>query len=160
MSDPMTGLHSRRWLQSFFETNDPDGWNVAEMDIDNFQLVNHVSGHYVGDDFLVEIAAHLQETFASGHVVRIGGDEFLLLTEMLMPDLLGRLEEVQQRLALFTYDTETWMLEHHPGAGALSGTVGICTSAEERTWEQMLLTADRRMYLGKKAGRSRVVTAG
>ena len=99
--------------------------------------------------------------FETDHVVRYGGDEFVVLTRAPMADLLARLEELCQHPTLFAYETDPRLLEHFPRAGVLSATVGVCSGAERaQTWQEMLVTADRRMYAGKCAGGDQAVTAG
>lgn len=99
LRDPLTGCYNRRFLVevqkrlSSFVT-----WGTIVVDIDNFKELNDDFGHQAGDEALVKVSRFLQmNARAEDAVVRMGGDEFLLL-------LLGAsahyVAEVGQRLRL------------------------------------------------------------
>ncbi len=99
LRDPLTGCYNRRFLGevqkrlSAFET-----WGTIVVDVDNFKEYNDDFGHQAGDEVLVKVSRFLQLNARSEDaVVRMGGDEFLLL-------LLGAsaryVAEVGQRLRL------------------------------------------------------------
>ena len=51
------------------------------LDLDNFKEVNDTFGHYVGDLILKELGGKLAEftkEFKNYHMIRLGGDEFLI----------------------------------------------------------------------------------
>ncbi|MBT1443788.1 EAL domain-containing protein [Shewanella sp. JM162201] len=53
---------------------------VAFLDLDQFQVVNNVSGHQAGDKLLCEVALRLKQLVRKGDTVaRLGGDEFAIL---------------------------------------------------------------------------------
>lgn len=95
--DPLTGCYNRRYLQEVqkrlgsFST-----WGTIVVDVDNFKELNDELGHQAGDEALIKVSRFLQRNARSEDaVVRMGGDEFLLL-------LLGAparfVAEVGQRL--------------------------------------------------------------
>ena len=99
LRDPLTGCYNRRFLAeiqkrlSAFET-----WGTVVVDVDNFKEYNDDFGHQAGDEVLIKVSRFLQLNARSEDaVVRMGGDEFLLL-------LLGAsahyVAEVGQRLRL------------------------------------------------------------
>ena len=52
------------------------------IDIDRFKSVNDAFGHHIGDELLVKLAQRLHhQLLASQKLIRIGGDEFLLIIE-------------------------------------------------------------------------------
>ena len=52
------------------------------IDIDRFKSVNDAFGHHIGDELLVKLAQRLHHQLtASQKLIRIGGDEFLLIIE-------------------------------------------------------------------------------
>jgi diguanylate cyclase (GGDEF)-like protein/PAS domain S-box-containing protein len=79
--DPLTGCYNRRFLgelESELEVDDKLG--LVILDIDNFKLYNDRHGHQAGDDVLVRFSRFLlQHVRAEDAVVRLGGDEFLVL---------------------------------------------------------------------------------
>ncbi len=99
LRDPLTGCYNRRFLLEVekrlasFQT-----WGTIVVDVDNFKEYNDDFGHQKGDEVLMKVSRFLQQNArAEDAVVRMGGDEFLLL-------LLGAsaryVAEVGQRLRL------------------------------------------------------------
>ncbi|HSS77379.1 MAG TPA: sensor domain-containing diguanylate cyclase [Thermoanaerobaculia bacterium] len=97
LRDPLTGCYNRRFLKEREKRlGSRDTWGVVVVDVDNFKELNDALGHQKGDEVLVRISRFLmQNARAEDAVVRMGGDEFLLL-------LLGAsarfVAEVGQRL--------------------------------------------------------------
>ena len=99
ISDPLTGLHNRRFLTEHIEgalsaslrrAVAADGAHAADgagpdtdtlfflIDVDHFKRVNDVYGHAAGDTVLVQLAQRLKVAMRdSDDVVRWGGEEFL-----------------------------------------------------------------------------------
>ncbi|MEW6335792.1 MAG: diguanylate cyclase [Acidobacteriota bacterium] len=80
--DPLTGCFNRRYLAdlAFKLEGDERPWGAVVIDIDRFKLYNDRHGHATGDAVLVRVARFLMRTVrAEDVVVRLGGDEFLLL---------------------------------------------------------------------------------
>src|SRR3979411_6648 len=97
LSDPLTGLANRRFLQEILlrelrraqRSNQPVSLIVA--DIDHFKGVNDTYGHNVGDEVLEQVAGiMLTGGRATDFVVRYGGGEIALL----LPET--RVAEAQQ----------------------------------------------------------------
>lgn len=96
-TDPLTGTLNRRALRELVECG-----GLAERrprflvlaDLDDFKAVNDRLGHAAGDRVLVAFAdlarVHLG---AADHLVRLGGDEFLILTDATPGALCKRLRE-------------------------------------------------------------------
>ena len=97
LRDPLTGCFNRRFLKEVEKKLGAlDTWGAIVVDVDNFKEMNDSYGHQKGDEVLVRISRFLlQNARAEDAVVRMGGDEFLLL-------LLGAsarfVAEVGQRL--------------------------------------------------------------
>ena len=97
LRDPLTGCFNRRFLKDVEKRLGAlDTWGAIVVDVDNFKELNDSYGHQKGDEVLVRISRFLlQNARAEDAVVRMGGDEFLLL-------LLGAsarfVAEVGQRL--------------------------------------------------------------
>jgi diguanylate cyclase (GGDEF)-like protein len=94
LTDPLTQLHNRRYLEQaiqadfelatrrMYETPPLDDADLIlfMLDLDHFKSVNDHYGHAAGDAVLVQTAEVLKRCLrASDHVVRWGGEEFLLV---------------------------------------------------------------------------------
>lgn len=83
--DPLTGCFNRRWLHELELRlgSDPAAlWACLFIDIDHFKQYNEEHGHRMGDTTLVRMARFLMRQIrAEESVVRVGGDEFLLVLE-------------------------------------------------------------------------------
>jgi diguanylate cyclase (GGDEF)-like protein/PAS domain S-box-containing protein len=133
LRDPLTGCYNRRFLGevqkrlSAFET-----WGTIVVDVDNFKEYNDDFGHQAGDEVLIKVSRFLQlNARAEDAVVRMGGDEFLLL-------LLGAsaryVAEVGQRLRLTAAE------QHVP-----SFSVGWATRHGTESLERTIDHADREL---------------
>jgi diguanylate cyclase (GGDEF)-like protein/PAS domain S-box-containing protein len=95
--DPLTGCFNRRYLKEIQKRlGDSHSWGTIVVDVDDFKAYNDKFGHQAGDEVLIKVSRFLQQNArAEDAVVRMGGDEFLLL-------LLGAparfVAEVGQRL--------------------------------------------------------------
>jgi diguanylate cyclase (GGDEF)-like protein/PAS domain S-box-containing protein len=80
--DPLTGCYNRRYLEKFESRYGPEPgpWGCIIADLDDFKRYNDQYGHEAGDHVLHKFARFLmRQTRAEEAVVRMGGDEFLLL---------------------------------------------------------------------------------
>ncbi|GAB4388038.1 diguanylate cyclase [Albidovulum sp.] len=85
MTDPLTGLHNRRYalphLARIAERAAAAARQFAVMviDLDRFKAINDRHGHAAGDAVLVEVARRLRANLrAVDLIARIGGEEFLV----------------------------------------------------------------------------------
>jgi diguanylate cyclase (GGDEF)-like protein/PAS domain S-box-containing protein len=60
---------------------------VMRLDLDAFKQLNDDHGHAVGDAVLVEAAKRLQAALGDAFLARIGGDEFMLVSQPLPADV-------------------------------------------------------------------------
>ncbi len=96
--DPLTHCHNRRYLGELEKSLEPahTRWGVIVVDIDHFKSYNDRYGHQAGDLVLVRMGRFLkQRVRTQDAVVRLGGDEFLLL---LLGEHADSTETVAQRL--------------------------------------------------------------
>lgn len=78
--DPLTGCFNRRYLEVFEKKMGGGQWGCIAIDIDHFKQLNDQLGHEAGDQALVRLSRFLlQQVRAEEGVVRMGGDEFLIL---------------------------------------------------------------------------------
>ncbi|MBI1834686.1 MAG: GGDEF domain-containing protein, partial [Burkholderiales bacterium] len=111
LTDPLTGLRNRRFISEVLHNdiaafvgyknylvhsaNNRAGFTGREvfglflLDMDHFKLVNDTYGHEAGDLVLRQFAAILTETVRQDDVVvRLGGEEFLVVLKKTEPDFV------------------------------------------------------------------------
>lgn len=103
--DPLTGSYNRRQLLSLYndKQSSDEIWGCIYVDIDNFKHYNDQFGHAAGDTVLVRMSRFLTRYIrAEEMVVRMGGDEFLII---LSNAPLEATERVVRRLQTAARDT-------------------------------------------------------
>ncbi|WP_308387599.1 diguanylate cyclase [Acidithiobacillus sp. AMEEHan] len=105
LHDPLTGLMNRRGLEEELPRARARADRserllaLVVLDLDDFKEVNDRIGHDLGDAMLQRLAQRLQDSLRhSDCVVRIGGDEFILLLEGLRD--IDQLESVLRKVNL------------------------------------------------------------
>ncbi len=80
LRDALTGAYNRRHLEAFEQEQGTQPWAAITVDLDHFKQVNDSQGHDRGDQVLIEFAHFLSTRVREADsVVRLGGDEFLVL---------------------------------------------------------------------------------
>jgi len=126
LRDPLTGCYNRRFLQDIQKRlTSFDTWGTIVVDVDNFKEFNDDFGHQAGDEVLIKVSRFLQQNArAEDAVIRMGGDEFLLL---LVGASARYVAEVGQRLRLTAAEQNVpsfslgWATRH--GAESLERTI-------------------------------------
>ena len=159
LTDALTHLPNRHWMNQqlpfIMEAAENKGHQFAALfiDLDNFKTINDTLGHKIGDAYLQAVARVLQQSVRKhDHVLRLGGDEFMiLLNELDSPDVaLGIAEHLLIRLRdIETLDTNSSL---SPRA-----SIGIAFYPENATTpEGLVQAADLAMYEAKRSGKDRV----
>ena len=154
--DTLTGVRTRRaFIDEARRTLAEGGRPVLLMlDLDRFKQVNDLHGHACGDRVLVRFAELLRDAVPTGSVVgRYGGEEFCLL----MRDAPAELGLARARALCETVRGAAFGFAG-PGP-SITVSIGLATAADGTTLEELLLAADRRLYLAKASGRDRVVAS-
>ncbi|HAU58456.1 MAG TPA: diguanylate cyclase, partial [Comamonadaceae bacterium] len=159
--DPLTDLPNRRLLRERIQTaltasrEDDQHRAVLLLDLDHFKAINDTLGHEVGDQYLVEMAHRLRQTVQAPHAVaRIGGDEFVVLTDALSADETAALAQAQALARdILSAVAQPCLLDGQMYFG--SASIGICLFRNHNASIQDLLRrADAAMYQAKNAGRN------
>ena len=82
LRDPLTGCFNRRFLAQFAARYDStkESWGCIMADVDGLKVYNDRHGHAAGDAALTRLARFLMhETRTEEVVIRMGGDEFLVV---------------------------------------------------------------------------------
>ncbi len=81
--DALTGCYNRRFLfdlEEDFRAGGEERWGCIFIDIDHFKIYNDRHGHASGDQVLQRMARFLMREVRSDEpVIRLGGDEFLIV---------------------------------------------------------------------------------
>ncbi|HMX10401.1 MAG TPA: GGDEF domain-containing protein [Burkholderiaceae bacterium] len=186
LTDPLTGLRNRRFLSQAIDqdvahalrrhearaqrASQVDGGHDARspgnadllfflIDLDHFKAVNDRYGHAAGDAVLVELKNRLQGVFRdSDHIVRWGGEEFLVVARSSRREFAAPLaERLRRRVA-----EQPFVL---PDGTSLAQSCSIGYAVfpadparpREGDWMSVVERADQRLYEAKARGRNRWV---
>lgn len=155
MTDALTGLGNRRWMQEMFDRElqrcRRDGMSLCLMmvDIDTFKGFNDHYGHTAGDRVLAAVAETLREYLRPTDLIaRFGGDEFaMLLPGMTLADAEQTAERLREQL-----------IARSPASLPMPVTVsiGVTCAQPADSMERLVHRADAAMYAAKEAGRNNV----
>jgi diguanylate cyclase (GGDEF)-like protein len=145
LTDQLTGVGNRRRAEEVLAGLTRRD-TLVMIDLDHFKDVNDNVGHAAGDQLLRALARHLRAGVREvDHVLRYGGEEFLLV----LHDLdASQAERLVQRLLV------SWR-ETAPAATFSAGVAQHVCGGPVATVER----ADRAMYAAKAAGRDTYRTA-
>ena len=154
--DNLTGLPNRLWLNRFLPVAIQRARHAHQLlavlfiDLDHFKTVNDTLGHEAGDQLLRDIARYLRETVrASDHVVRLGGDEFLVIIENI--EVVENIEVLAQKL-IAAVEGQLRVLDGPVGKVGASIGISVFPQDGERA-DELLKHADIAMYQAKARGR-------
>jgi len=176
LSDPLTGLRNRRFLDQHLESDIAltlrryDNWIAGEsaelpvdadvlfflIDLDNFKIVNDRFGHRGGDAILMQMRERLLEVFReSDFVVRWGGDEFLTVargsTRADAPLLAERIRHAIAGRPFTLTEGRTVDVSVSIGFAAFPFVIA---DPDAVTWFQVVALADQALYMAKQEGRN------
>jgi diguanylate cyclase (GGDEF)-like protein len=158
--DMLTGLSNRAGLAKALNASlarPAGGQNLAfiYLDLDGFKSVNDTHGHVVGDRLLQLVSERLRRLVRAGDLAaRIGGDEFIVLSEQVGTGQLKRFGDRLIREISQPYELDA------PISVSIGASVGIALAPEHGLDLQSLMSAaDAALYQAKTTGKSRCVIA-
>jgi diguanylate cyclase (GGDEF)-like protein len=165
LTDPLTQLSNRRAFESHFKDisllAQRNGTEVAVImcDVDHFKNINDTYGHTAGDDILQEIGSILKNSIkrSSDFVARYGGEEFaIVLYDTGINDAHEVCTRIQNNLKTLDGFESQW-----GKIGTITMSFGISSMipAENKNYENLIVSADLALYKAKHEGRNRIVTA-
>ena len=161
--DSLTGIANRR----HFDEAISKAWrhcmreclplSLIMVDIDFFKRFNDHYGHLAGDACLQRVAACINSGFSRAHdlVARYGGEEFICLLPDTSPDgaaaKANRLQHSVRSMAIAhtTSDVQDKVV-------TISLGVATVIPKDKMVFSELILSADRMLYLAKEAGRGQV----
>ncbi|NMG39129.1 PleD family two-component system response regulator [Chelativorans sp. ZYF759] len=161
VTDGLTGLHNRRYLDSHLKTlfdramNRRRPLSLMITDIDRFKGINDTHGHDAGDEILREFAARLRKNVRGIDLAcRFGGEEFVVVMPDTDPELANIVaERIRAQIADKPFVVSSL-------AEPLSVTISIGVSGIKHSGdsvEALMKRADKALYEAKNSGRNRVV---
>ncbi|MCY0863983.1 MAG: sensor domain-containing diguanylate cyclase [Sulfobacillus sp.] len=153
-ADPVISeLYNFRHLRDVLEdlvTREEAPFTLAFLDMDRFKEINDQYGHLTGDRVLEQFVRLIRFEIRPDDVLaRYGGDEFILL--------LRRADVAAATRVLERIRTRIQEHDFSPVTLPIQASVGIATWPDDGTTaEELLRTADQRMYLMKQQRRDRV----
>jgi diguanylate cyclase (GGDEF)-like protein/PAS domain S-box-containing protein len=143
--DPLTKCFNRRYLDNLSDAFAAEAWGCIAIDLDHFKQVNDQYGHQRGDEVLVAMARFLfRHARRDDPVVRLGGDEFLLL-------LRGADGEATARVARD--------IEADRASAPIGFTMGTASFGHGVSLAEGLGEADRRLYQRRAVDRAPAASA-
>ena len=159
--DSLTQLPNRRYLQREFPqfveraNNAFESFAVLYLDGDNFKAVNDQFGHEVGDEFLNHFGKVLLKSLRKNDlVIRIGGDEFVII----VPNLNRDVEKLKQAI-----DTVIKKIRDNLAIGwfiqgvhfSPTTTIGVSIYPFDGiTMDELIDCADRALYQAKQISKN------
>ena len=158
MTDSLTELPNRHWMNqelpriiSTASATDKK-FGVMFIDLDNFKNINDTLGHQEGDRCLIDIAKALRASVRKqDHVVRLGGDEFMVL-----------LSSLEDTVVLAEIATHILISIRTAGEGSAwsamrtRASIGVAVFPDDASNpESLIQAADIAMYEAKRSGKDR-----
>jgi len=152
--DPLTETHNRFFLDEVRPELEADeaGGSIVLIDIDGLKRINDEEGHEEGDKAIWTVATGIKKLVrGNDHVIRWGGDEFLVILPAMDEELARR------RFYMLPAKIDEVKQSAKPGGKPytkfLAASVGIHTYSRRITLDVAIAQADRVMYERKRAHR-------
>lgn len=155
LQDNLTKLPNRLFLieytNSLFALQKYSRSKIAfiYIDIDRFKAVNDAFGHHIGDELLVKLAHRLHALLEPNQkLIRIGGDEFLLVIEDFSVDRIDKvadavLQKIQESFTVSSKEIN------------ISASLGVVYYPDHgNNLHDLLINADAAMLMSKQQGRN------
>jgi diguanylate cyclase (GGDEF)-like protein/PAS domain S-box-containing protein len=163
VSDPLTGLFNRRYLDAALAQRFAmykrlgQRYGVIQMDIDTLKAINDEFGHATGDEAIRFVAGILADNAREMDVTaRLGGDEFVIICGLAGEDDLA---VYGQRLVRLIHDSRFAPAEN-AGLRLTVSAGGALVTAGDRDERDALRRADEAMYAAKHSGRDEFAVSG
>jgi len=123
---------------------------IMDIDIDNFKNINDSLGHSYGDELLIDVTYRLKQVMdENDYLARIGGDEFIVLTQNLQ-DTLAFEEKIRKIKNVFSYPFVLSTKEYF-----VTVSIGVAFAPKDgRTSSALIKNVDSAMYVAKANGKN------
>ena len=159
-TDVLTGLLNHgtfgQQLDALITAAEP--FSLVMLDLDSFKPVNDGMGHQAGDRLLRQVAeAIVAASRDSDRVFRYGGDEFAVLLPRTDGDHVGPIAERVRAAVKGVVGAGTTWRGRAKSLEASAGTASFPLDGAHA--EEVLLAADRALFVAKRSGGGRVASA-
>lgn len=155
--DGLTGLYNKMTTHEMIEKRlaehecDRGILAMIMLDIDNFKELNDSLGHVAGDRIIQEFAQNIRAGFAAEDLVgRVGGDEFIVLTQQRDDKALRqKVEDLCRTIRNTSFGGDG----HH-----LAASMGVVVFPRNgKTFADLYANADAALYRAKQNGKNTFV---
>jgi len=154
--DALTDLPNRRMLFAILPKAiaRADRYNrmfsLLFIDLDGFKRINDTLGHEIGDELLKEVARRLLHVSRrADHVVRLAGDEFVVVLENLKEE--GEARQIAEKMLADI--CKPMVLQSHDVKVQASIGIAFYRQGDRLSADELLGQADNAMYEAKKRGK-------
>lgn len=123
---------------------------IMDIDIDNFKNINDSLGHSYGDELLIDVTYRLKQAMdENDYLARIGGDEFIVLTQNLK-DTVSFEDKIKKIKNVFSYPFVLSTKEYF-----VTVSIGVGFAPKDgRTSSALIKNVDSAMYVAKANGKN------
>ncbi len=143
--DELTGLYNRKVFkdEAFERLLESAAYTVLVIDGNRIKHINDTYGHHAGDEVINTIADCMRQVFrSSDYLVRTGGDEFVVVLSGCSASNATILAEKLKRTVIKRRLINTNI--------QFSVSIGMATSKNGDSLEQVIIRADESLYEDKK----------
>ncbi len=159
-TDGLTGLPNRAWLVQRMPRileavrEEGESLTLGLLDLDDFKRINAQAGHLAGDRAIRHVAASMRDMLGPRErIVRIGGQEFVLLLRCPIGNAWERLDRLRHSMV-----ERPFVPDRSADPMPISFSGGLSSyPMDGNDVSSLLRTADRRLQAAKNEGRNRVV---
>ncbi len=157
VTDQLTGLHNRRWLENMLSRQlkrssiNNKALSLVMIDIDAFKQFNNRFGHLAGDYALHALAQTLRDSVRpTDMLARFGGGKFMVI----LPDTdIERAELVAERIRRNVAEA-TIMMSDESLLPPLTVSLGIAEMKSSDNYETLVSMTDAALCRAKEKGRN------
>ncbi|MCS6857809.1 MAG: GGDEF domain-containing protein [Deltaproteobacteria bacterium] len=158
-TDGLTGLHNKRFFDEALEREIQRSkryeriFSLLLFDVDHFKRINDTYGHLAGDAVLRQLGSLLRARVRKTDVpARIGGEEFaVLVPEVPLSGAFSMAEKLRKSVEENCFSFESQRIP-------VTISIGVAEwNPKVRSGEELIATADQKLYEAKRRGRNQVV---
>lgn len=124
--------------------------SIMDIDLDNFKNINDTLGHSYGDELLIDVTHRIKQVLDDNdYLARIGGDEFVILTQNLK-DTVDYEDKIKKVRNVFTFPFELSSKEYF-----VTVSIGVAFAPEDgKTAQTLIKNVNSAMYVAKANGKN------